>query len=91
MRVSPDHLLGISACHIIEAEATNLLGHAGMKYDLKQEVPEFITKIAHVPTLDRIRNFVSLLNGVRGDAAKVLLDIPRATIFRVTELAHNFK
>ena len=42
MRMPPLHLVGDRLGDVIEREQPGLLGHAGVKHDLKQEIAEFV-------------------------------------------------
>src|SRR5450631_1600669 len=72
-------------------EIAALLGHAGVKHHLKQEIAELIPQGNYVVAFDRVGNLVGLFNRVRSDAAKVLCKIPAAPRKRIAQTRHDTK
>jgi len=62
-----------------------------MKNNLQQQITQFGAKIVHVAALNGISDLVGLLHCIRSDRGEILLDVPGTAIFRVPEVAHNFK
>jgi len=72
-----------------EVEPTALLGHAGVKHHLKQQVTELIAQPLALATLDGVGDLVGLLDGVRRDAAEGLLTVPGTAALRIAQARHQ--
>ena len=89
MRMAPDQLVANPACHRGEVEAAGLLGHAGMKHHLEQQVTELIAQSIEITAPDRVGDLVRLFDRERRDAGKTLLPIPRTAALRIAKGAHQ--
>ncbi|CAM5314477.1 hypothetical protein RLIN73S_04615 [Rhodanobacter lindaniclasticus] len=72
-----------------EFEQALLGGHLRVEHHLQQQVAEFVAKIGPVLPVDRVGNFVGLLDRVGGDRGKILFHIPRATDSRIAQARHD--
>ena len=77
--MATDHLGRHALDHVTEGESTGLFRDARVEDDLEEQVTEFVPEILQVAPLDRVDDFVSLLQGVRGQADMGLQQVPRAT------------
>ena len=89
MRVAAEHLLADGGDNIGEIEELFLLRHARVEHDLEEQVAQLVLQLRPVPIFDCAGDFVSLFNGVGRDARKILLAVPRTTILRVAQAAHD--
>ena len=89
MRMPPDHLPRDGFDDIAEGKRALFLGHAGMKYDLQQQIAEFIAEIGEVAARDRVGDFVGFLDGVGRNARKRLFEVPRAAATGRSQLRHD--
>jgi hypothetical protein len=78
MRVPAHHLPADAVDHIGEGEGPGFLGHLGVICNLEEQIAELIAQITHVASRDGVGNLISLFDGVRGDGAEILLEIPWA-------------
>jgi hypothetical protein len=74
-----------------EVEPAALLGHAGVKHHLEQQIAELIAQVLSVATLDGVGDLVGLLDGVRRDAGEALLPVPGAPLLRVAQARHQLE
>ena len=58
---------------------------------LQQQIAQFPLKLAPITPGDGIGDFISLFNGIGGDAVEILLDIPGAARLGVAQAAHDFE
>ena len=79
MRMPSDHLARDRLDHVAEGECVLLLGHAGVKHHLQQEIAQFVSQIIEVAARDRIGDLVGLLDGVGRNGREILFEIPGAT------------
>lgn len=91
MRMTPHQFSDDALDHVVKGERTALLGEAGVKDYLQEQITEFVSKISQIPPIDRIGYLVGLLDGVRGNAGEVLLTIPGAATDRITKPGHDFQ
>ena len=89
MRMPARHLVADRRHHVGERERALLLRHPRMEHHLQQQVAELVLQIAQVAAVDRIGDFVGLLDGVGRDGREGLFDVPRATGFRVAQRGHD--
>ena len=87
--MAADHFLRHAAHHVVEGKQSRFLRHLCVVDDLQQQIAQFIAQAFHVADLDRIRDLVSFLDRVRGDAAKILRKVPRAAAVRVAQRRHD--
>ena len=90
MGVTVDHLVGNAASDIGEGEQPGFLGDPRLEDDLQQQIAELVADIVDIAALHGIRHLVGLFDGVGRDRREVLLDIPGAAGFRITQLPHDF-
>src|SRR5580692_267496 len=91
MRMAPDQLVPDPARHRGEVETSGLLGHARVKYHLKQQVTELVAQPIQVAASDGVRDLVRLLDRERGDRDKILLAIPRTAAFRIAQHSYQLQ
>jgi hypothetical protein len=72
----PQELGGDRRRDVSEPERALLFGHARMKDHLEQKIAELVLQIIQVATLDRVRDLVGFLDGVRRYAPEVLCQVP---------------
>ena len=89
MGMAADHLVADRCCHIVEAEQTQFPGHLRMEDNLKEQVAQFVLQASPVLLLDRVGDFIGLLDRIGGDAVKGLHDIPRTTALAVAQPEHD--
>jgi hypothetical protein len=75
-------LLGESLNDVAEIEFALLLRHAGVEYDLQQQVAELVAQVVKVAARNSVGDLIRLLDGVGGDGCEVLRQVPRATAAR---------
>ena len=76
MRMAADQLGGDRLDDAAEVEQAGLLGHAGMKDDLQQEVAELLAQILGVAALDGVGDLVGFFDRVGRDRGEGLLEVP---------------
>lgn len=91
MRVAGDHLVADLAHHRLKGEVTAFGTHGRMINGLQQQIAQLPLKIAPVLACDGVCDLIGLFDCVGGDAVEILLDVPRAARFRVTQAAHDRK
>ena len=89
MRMAALQLVADSVRHVVEIEYASFTGHVRVKHDLKEKITELVAQITHVAPGNGVRHFVSLLDGVRSDAAEILLAVPGATVVGIPERDHD--
>ena len=89
VRMAALHLVADRVDHVVEHEGALLARHLRMEHDLKQQIAQFVAQRRQVVALDRIRNFVRLLDRVRRDGAEVLFEIPWAAALRIAQAGHD--
>ncbi len=89
MRVAAHHLVGDRLGHIVEIEQPRFLGHAGVKYDLEQQIAELVLQRCQIAARDRVGDLIGFLDRIRRDRREILLPVPRAAMRRVAQLRHN--
>src|SRR5262245_66475336 len=87
--MAPDELLGHGLYDVAEVEGALLLRHAGVEYDLEQEVAQFVTQVVEVAPHNGVGNLVRLLDGVGGDGREALLEVPRTTASGCAQRRHD--
>ena len=65
-----DHLSRDGLDHVAEGEGVLLLGHAGVKHHLQQEIAELVTEIVEVAARDGVGDLIGFLDGVGRDASQ---------------------
>src|SRR6185312_6523773 len=91
VRVAADELFADVVGDRGEVEPTLLLGHAGMKHHLEEQIAELLAQLVRLATLDGIGDFVRLFDGVGRNGAKRLLAIPGTAALRVAQPCHQRK
>ena len=89
MRVSAHEFSGDGFDDAAEIKQPCLLRHAGVKGDLQQKVAKLLAQIFRPSALDRVGHLIGLFDGERGDRGEGLLDVPRATVNRITKRRHD--
>ncbi|CSC94388.1 Uncharacterised protein [Vibrio cholerae] len=64
-------------------------GHLAVENHLKQQIPQLFTQVRPIALGDGIHHFKGFFDGVRCNGVEGLLFIPRATLFWVTQAAHD--
>ncbi len=91
MRMPPDHFSRNSLDDVPESKCVLLLGHAGVKYHLQQEIAEFVLEIVEIIARDGVDHLIGFLDGVGRDRRKILLEVPRAAGHRRAQRRHDFE
>ena len=91
MRVAGHHLVGDGIGHVLKGEQATVIGNLGMKHHLQQKIAQFAAQLVPVGTLDGVGDLVSLFDGVGGDGAEILLDVPRAAAVGIAQPAHDLE
>ena len=60
-----------------------------MENHLQQQVAEFVLQLAHVGALDRLGDFIGLLDRVAGDRGEILFEVPGAAAIGVAQPRHD--
>ena len=89
MRMAGLHLVADRGGDIGKGKVAGFFRHAGVEYDLEQQVAELVFQIGHVSPRNGIRDFVGFFNGVRRNAGKVLCQIPFAAIHGIAQPCHD--
>ncbi len=89
MRMAADHLGGDGVDHAAEIEGALLLGHAGVKHDLEQQVAKLVAQVAQVTARNGVGDLVGFLDGVWRDRREVLLQIPRTAAAGRAQRRHD--
>jgi hypothetical protein len=58
---TPDHFLRDRLDHVAEIEMPALLGNAGLKNNLEEEIAQFLLEIPHIPARDGVGDLVGFL------------------------------
>src|SRR5262245_2838774 len=69
-------LFGETLDDVAKLEGPLLLRHAGMEDHLEEEVTQFIAQVVEIAPRNGVGHLVSLLDGVRRDRVKGLLQVP---------------
>ncbi len=67
MRMSSNHFARDRLDHVAERKCILLLGHAGMKHHLQQEIAELVTQIVEITARDGVGDFMGFLDRVGRD------------------------
>ena len=78
MRMTPNELFGDATGDSVEVETAVFSTELSVKYDLKEEVTEFLTEIRVITDIDCGDHFVSLLEQTGAERCVSLLAVPRA-------------
>src|ERR1700735_4686705 len=89
MRMSAHELGGDGFDDAAEIKQAGLFRHAGMKDDLQQKIAKLLAQIFRPSALDRVGHLIGLFDGERGNRGEGLLDVPRATVNRITKRRHD--
>ena len=76
--MSSDHLAADRLDHVAERKRLLLLGHAGVKNHLQQEIAELVLEIVEIAAGDGVHDLVGLLDGVGRYAREILFEVPWA-------------
>jgi len=60
-----------------------------VKHGLQQQIAQFTAQPVPIAALYRVGDFVSLFNGIGGDAGEILLDIPGASRIWIAQPRHD--
>src|SRR6266404_3428654 len=80
MGMPPNHLVVDFADYIRNREATPLLRHLRMKYNLQEKIAHFLRELGVVPALQRFQDFVGLLNQIGSQRFVSLFAIPGTAV-----------
>jgi hypothetical protein len=75
--------------HVGEFERALLLGHAGMKDDLQEQVSELVAQILQIAARNRVGHLEGFLDGVGCDGREVLFKVPWAPGLRGAQRLHD--
>lgn len=89
MRMSFEQLGREITDDALEVEGSGFLTEPGMKNDLEKQITELFTKLREIVTLNGVDHFIDLLQRVRSDADKVLLQVPGTTELTITQAGHQ--
>ncbi len=89
MRVTSHQLAGNAIDHLVPAETLFLAGQLGVKHHLKQQITQLAAQLIEIALLDGIGDFVGLFQRMRHDGRVALLQIPWATVLRITQALHE--
>ena len=64
---------------LLEVERLAFSGELAVKYDLKEQIAEFLQHFLVVPCFDGVDELINLLNGVESEGFVVLFAIPGAS------------
>ena len=71
--------------HVVEIEQPRLLGHAGVKDRLEQQIAQLALQLGPILPLDRVGDLVGFLDRVGGDGGEALFHVPWAAGDRVAQ------
>ncbi len=91
VRMTPHELFGETLDDVGKVEGPLLLRHAGMEDDLEQEIAQFIAQVVEIAARNGVGDLVSLLDGVRRDRFKGLLQVPGATSAGRAQRRHDLE
>src|SRR3954454_7446489 len=91
MGMAPDKLFAQRLHYIGKVEGALLLGHTGMKNDLKEEVAKLLAQICEIAARDGVGDLVGLLNRIGRDGREILVEVPRTARPGSTEGRHDLK
>ena len=89
MGVAVDHLVRDGLGDIVKGEQSGLFSHLRVEDDLQQQIAKLLTQVHRILPLNRVSNFIGFFDGEGDDGFERLLDIPRAAVFCVAQLAHD--
>ena len=87
--MTPEHLVANRADDVGKGEVSGFAAHLGVEHDLEQQVAKLVDQLRHVAAIDGVQDFVSLLDRMRCDRRKALLEIPRASAFGIAQTRHD--
>src|SRR3954463_181876 len=91
MGMAPDELFAQRLHYICKVERALLLGHTGMKNDLKEKVAKLLAQICEIVACDGVGDLVGLLNRIGRDGREILVEVPRTARPWSTEGRHDLK
>src|SRR4030081_151492 len=91
MGMAPDELFAQRLHYIGEVERALLLGHTGMKNDLKEKVAKLLAQIYEIAACDGVGDLVGLLNRIGCNGREILVGVPRTARPRRSEPRHDLK
>ncbi len=91
VRMAAQHLVADAARDVVEIEGAGLLGHAGMKHHLEQQVAELVAQILQIIAGNGVCDFIGFLDRVWRDRREVLIDVPGAAFLWIPEPGHYLK
>jgi hypothetical protein len=89
MGMAVQEFLCNSLGHIIEVEATFLVGDLRIEHYLKQQITKLIAQLQEVTAFDSINDFIDFFQSVGSEGLKRLLSIPVTPMVGITKLPHD--
>ena len=89
VRMTPFHLVADRGGDVLEPEQPGFLRHPAVEDHLQQQIAEFVLKVRHVAALDRVGDFIGLLDRIGSDRRKILRAIPFTPGNRIAQSRHD--
>ncbi|MNZ91440.1 hypothetical protein D3C78_1104270 [compost metagenome] len=89
VRMATDQLAGDAVDDPGKLEATLFTGQLAVVDHLEQQIAQLTLQVLEIAALDGVGHFVGFFEGVGDDACVGLLEVPRATVLRVTQAGHE--
>src|SRR5215831_15173894 len=91
VRMTAHELFAEALDDVGKVEGPLLLRHAGMEDDLEQEIAQFVAQVIEIAARNGVGDLVRLLDGVRRDRFKGLLQVPGATSAGRAQRRHDLE
>ena len=91
VRVPADEFGGDRLDDVAKIERVLLLRHAGVKYDLQQQVAKFFFKIGQIASRNGVGDLVRFFERVGCNRCEILFEIPRAAGLGRPQRRHDLK
>ena len=89
MGMAANQLGGNAVDHCVELEAALFPSQLRVVDDLEEQVAQLLAQVVEVAALDGISDLIGFLEGVGDDGRIALLEVPGATVLRVTQAGHE--
>src|SRR6516165_6827975 len=89
MGMAADHFCRDRLDDRAKVESLLFLRHAGVKYNLQEEIAQFVLQVRQIMTRDGVGDLISFLDRIGSDGREILLNIPGATGLRRAQRCHD--
>ncbi len=80
MGMAGDQFSADARHHLVKVKMPRILGDAGMKDNLHEDIPQFLRQFVRVLGLDGVNRLIGFLQHIALDALMALLPVPGTTL-----------